>query len=57
MDAEYNPMVLALAALRMPVVVAVNGACAGAGLGLALGADLRVAQAAFASASCGWSAA
>lgn len=44
-DAEYNPMVLALAALRVPVVVAINGACAGAGLGLALGGDLRVAAA------------
>ncbi len=43
--AEYNPLVLALAALRVPVVVAINGACAGAGLGLALGADLRVAAA------------
>lgn len=42
---EYNPMVLALAALRVPVVVAINGACAGAGLGLALGGDLRVAAA------------
>ncbi|SDP24662.1 Enoyl-CoA hydratase [Klenkia soli] len=44
-DTEYNPMVLALAALRVPVVVAMNGACAGAGLGLALGGDLRVAAA------------
>jgi len=42
---EYNPLVLALAALRVPVVVAVNGACAGAGLGLALAGDLRVAAA------------
>src|SRR3712207_2885677 len=40
---EYNPLVLALAALRVPVVVAVNGAAAGAGLGIALAGDLRVA--------------
>src|ERR687897_811169 len=44
-EEEYNPLVLALAALRVPVVVAVNGACAGAGLGLALAGDLRVAAA------------
>ena len=42
---EYNPLVLALAALGVPVVVAVNGAAAGAGLGIALAGDLRVAAA------------
>jgi 2-(1,2-epoxy-1,2-dihydrophenyl)acetyl-CoA isomerase len=42
---EYNPLILALAALRVPVVVGINGACAGAGLGIALAADLRVAAA------------
>lgn len=42
---EYNPLVLALAALRVPVVVGINGACAGAGLGLALAGDLRIAAA------------
>ena len=42
-EEEYNPLVLALAALRVPVVVAVNGAAAGAGLGIALAGDLRVA--------------
>ena len=42
---EYNPLLLALAGLRVPVVVAINGACAGAGLGIALAGDLRVAAA------------
>jgi 2-(1,2-epoxy-1,2-dihydrophenyl)acetyl-CoA isomerase len=44
-EEEYNPLILALAALRVPVVVAINGACAGAGLGIALAGDLRVAAA------------
>jgi 2-(1,2-epoxy-1,2-dihydrophenyl)acetyl-CoA isomerase len=42
---EYNPLILALSALRVPVVVGINGACAGAGLGIALAGDLRVAAA------------
>src|SRR4051812_14307465 len=42
---EYNPLILALAALRIPVVVGINGACAGAGLGIALAGALRVAAA------------
>src|SRR3954453_3597979 len=42
---EYNPLVLALSALRVPVVVGINGACAGAGLGLAMAGALRVAAA------------
>jgi 2-(1,2-epoxy-1,2-dihydrophenyl)acetyl-CoA isomerase len=42
---EYNPLILALAALRVPVVVGINGACAGAGLGIALAGDLRIAAA------------
>ncbi|MCZ0991752.1 enoyl-CoA hydratase/isomerase family protein, partial [Streptomyces diastatochromogenes] len=40
---EYNPLVEELHALPQPVVAAVEGACVGAGLGLALCADLRVA--------------
>jgi 2-(1,2-epoxy-1,2-dihydrophenyl)acetyl-CoA isomerase len=44
-EAEYNPLVLAFSALQVPVVVGINGACAGAGLGLALAGDLRVAAA------------
>ena len=42
---EYNPLLLAMASLRVPVVVGINGACAGAGLGIALAGDLRVAAA------------
>src|SRR3712207_2184039 len=42
---EYNPLMLALDALRVPVVIGINGACAGAGLGIALAGDLRVAAA------------
>jgi 2-(1,2-epoxy-1,2-dihydrophenyl)acetyl-CoA isomerase len=42
---EYNPLIRALSALRVPVVVGINGACAGAGLGIALAGDLRVAAA------------
>src|SRR3954453_5119363 len=44
-EEEYNPLILALAGLRVPVVVGINGACAGAGLGIALAGDLRVAPA------------
>ena len=44
-EEEYNPLILALAELRVPVVVGINGACAGAGLGIALAGDLRVAAA------------
>jgi 2-(1,2-epoxy-1,2-dihydrophenyl)acetyl-CoA isomerase len=44
-EEEYNPLILALSELRVPVVVGINGACAGAGLGIALAGDLRVAAA------------
>ncbi|MER7054618.1 enoyl-CoA hydratase-related protein [Streptomyces sp. NPDC000351] len=39
---HYNPIVRALAEARKPVVAAVNGVAAGAGLGFALAADYRV---------------
>ncbi|MFJ2828316.1 enoyl-CoA hydratase/isomerase family protein [Streptomyces sp. NPDC087263] len=41
--AEYNPLVEALHTLPCPLVVAIEGSCVGAGLGLALCGDVRVA--------------
>jgi 2-(1,2-epoxy-1,2-dihydrophenyl)acetyl-CoA isomerase len=40
---HYNPIVQALSAIEVPVIVGVNGACVGAGFGLALAADIRIA--------------
>ncbi|WP_159945415.1 MULTISPECIES: enoyl-CoA hydratase/isomerase family protein [unclassified Nocardiopsis] len=40
---HYNPIVLALEEIRVPVVVGIGGACVGAGLGFALAGDVRVA--------------
>lgn len=40
---HYNPLIRSLKDLDVPVVVALPGACVGAGLGIALTADVRVA--------------
>lgn len=52
---HYNPIMLALDAIEVPVVAGIGGACVGAGLGIALGADIRVAgqRAKFGTAFCG----
>jgi 2-(1,2-epoxy-1,2-dihydrophenyl)acetyl-CoA isomerase len=42
--AEYNPLIEAIRALPKPVVAAVNGVAAGAGVSLALAADVVVAS-------------
>src|SRR5437763_4489105 len=53
-EQNYRPLVLALRALPMPVVCAVNGVAAGAGANLALACDIVIAtkSAAFIQAFC-----
>lgn len=43
MENHHNPLVMALRNLPVPIVAAVNGAAAGAGMGLALAADIVIA--------------
>lgn len=44
LEETYHPNIRAIRALEKPVLAAVNGACAGAGLSLASACDLRIAS-------------
>ena len=43
LESWYNPMFMRLRALSIPIVTAINGMAAGAGMSLALSGDLRIA--------------
>src|ERR1700727_2435729 len=43
LEAWYNPLFMRLRALSIPIVTAINGMAAGAGMSLALSGDIRIA--------------
>ena len=42
LELHYHPVILAIAGMPKPVIAAINGTCAGAGISLALACDIRV---------------
>ncbi len=43
LNATYNPLILTMQSLQKPIIAAVNGVAAGAGMSLVLACDLRIA--------------
>ncbi|MEO0144421.1 MAG: enoyl-CoA hydratase/isomerase family protein [candidate division WOR-3 bacterium] len=41
---NYNPLIIKMQSLEKPIIVGINGTCAGAGISLALAGDIRICK-------------